>query len=698
MAPKKGGKRAIEDEVFSSKPMLRQKKFQPRLKAVKAMDTTERPRKRLKNQTTMTQLDFGKRSYLEAICDSDDEDEEVKSEDEGLPSTARKRAGDRRNRLPAKTESQDTLTQFVKRSSDVSMMVISDSEDEGEEDVSDAEAEAGEEQAPVDDNAEYEDLQAILQRENQPHGAEARVSDGVEAEEELEAAADELNAPSSSIVIAIAPELLRHPQPRTPKRVHVLPVPSSRSPPDTALSTQVTPRQARRSEQRSPLKKKSANVRAASTTRSPLKEKSANIRAVPPAKSPLKSTLALPPPERSAEEKRKSPARSAQKIQKSSAQKPARESPTKRRVRDFNARFAILEQENADLRNRRTRPVARATVSAPPPLKAAAHGNIETQFSMPGAETQAAWLELPFGDAHPKSIPDVIREDSPGFVENSQPFEQGSAKHEASKRQASSRIVDDTEDEDEGELDDVDEAPESILVPSSPSKNNAVSADEQASRDPASSLIMPVAGENLLVESLPESTYNSPAPRSTTRSRDTQELASDQLLWETQQAFMFHVPSSPLIMPAPISTPRRTRSSQWKTQDSRMVRPSQATTVDESMSHSSHCTQRHMNSLELTSTPKPPPPFSSSSPTTEPLLDTTLVISSSPVLNDPILSSSSPRVQEPKTPSVLRNLRRPLRMEELVTDSLEASMPMPPGWGAGLLDLVEESEDDDGEL
>jgi hypothetical protein len=53
----------------------------------------------------------------------------------------------------------------------------------------------------------------------------------------------------------------------------------------------------------------------------------------------------------------------------------------------------------------------------------------------------------------------------------------------------------------------------------------------------------------------------------------------------------------------------------------------------------------------------------------------------------------------PKTPQILRNLKEarvPLRIEDLMTESLEQSYRMPPGWDNGFAAVDEES--DDGEL
>lgn len=207
----------------------------------------------------------------------------------------------------------------------------------------------------------------------------------------------------------------------------------------------------------------------------------------------------------------------------------------------------------------------------------------------------------------------------------------------------------------------------------------------------------------MLEESLPESPYPAASARSVTSKKDTQVLASDQLMRETQQAWTHRIPSSPELMPAPVSTSRQQPSSQHRP----AIRPSQATTVDETMTYSSRSLR---SQLPLGTFPVEPqlksehsieqPDDISSTPIEESFIPaiTHIVSSSSPILHAPGLSevsSSSPRLPEPKTPKVLRNLQQPLRLEELITESLDMSIPAPPTWRYG--DGFEE-ESDDGEL
>ena len=707
---KRGTKRALEDEVFASEPILKQKRFTPRLKAIKAdalgSSPMDRSRKRPKNQTTMTQLDFGKRSYLEAICDSDGEDEDededgdVKSEDdmddEVTPkpksTSSRKKEGNqrrtgRKSRLPAKTESQDTLTQMVKRSSDVSFMVIDDSEDEAgilDEEVSDAEVD--ETEVVAEERLIHTGRDGQSQGQEMNHDAERRETEPRRETSIMEPVAEPEDPAPGPI------------PPKTPKRVRVLPVPSSKSPPDTHLSTQVTPRHDPAADLKSPLQERSVNIPA--FQRSPSK---------PTQSSPLKHQLVQEHVLGDENEFQVSPLRRQQFItdeqDKSSPRKPSpvkkvlasagkqatqckegSQTQTRRRVREFNARFAALERETFEMRRRRSAlpgnadmPVAASRRSP----RRKANAAMETQYTMPGVDTQNALMELPF-----PATSEEQREESPEIVECSQVMDDDV---DGETHDDVPVFVDGTNEKKAGSEAVVREE---ILIPSSQSrKSRRMIVSSQADEDESPE----VDANGLFEESLPESPYPAASARS---KKDTQELASDQLMRETQQAFLYRVPSSPLI-----TKPASTRPSQRQSQPA--PRPSQATTVDETMTYSSYQhipTQpsqrkfpRVTGVLDLTSS--------------SPRLETTPIIlqpipsSSSPLHQPPdfgdalghAASSSSPRLPpEPKTPSILRNLKRPLRREDLVgEESLDASlsMRMPPSWGFG--EEVEVDSDDE---
>ncbi|KAF2421156.1 hypothetical protein EJ08DRAFT_665285 [Tothia fuscella] len=240
--------------------------------------------------------------------------------------------------------------------------------------------------------------------------------------------------------------------PRTPKRFFAREIPSSQTPPYTPLSTQKTPR---RFEEVSPLKRKlmdsqrnRASPRATQAQNSPLKERSTNtiLPQALPAKSrvpasPLKKVIALPQPVRDATHEVRRVVISprlgipvVQTHQNSPQGSPtpkaappcpvARtddESPTKKRVREFNARYAALSRQGSGISSRRAEPsiyrgkVIRSstgftsledsdTATRPP------QAPVETQYGSLGEETQA--LLLASGDAIvPVDAENVVEED-----------------------------------------------------------------------------------------------------------------------------------------------------------------------------------------------------------------------------------------------------------------------------------------------
>jgi hypothetical protein len=713
MPPKRGRKEPMTDKIFTSKPPPKQRKFPPRFLAVKPAlkdEDIERPRKRRKSQTTMTQLDFGKRSFLEAICDSDEESA-LGSDEDITPKLTRT---NRRQKLSANTESQDTLTQFVKRASNVGTMTIGDSEDEAplsEVEPSDDEKMETGQQIPHLRNAAPQEGEDIPQLSDEEPQIEAKSGPQKEAQPIILTSRQELSLGES-----LGP-------PKTPRRVRVLPVPSSRSPPDTPLSTQVTlrtqdiselsspiqkicftvQRETEQSQHLPPLAEKSTNVQQIQEDRSPLKEKSTNIQRLPNLRS--RRTPGTLPTEKA-----------ARTVEAAAAANG--ESPTKRRVREFNARFAILERENSESRSRRsrslvTRPsMGNSSTSVSFKVMDRENGvqNMDTQYPMPGIETQEGLMGLKLANTMTEAAINASREGSREAslevvlssqhqdtedVEADVTFEQPLAKVE----RASGAVIDDEKDtrRDISERSVVEE----ILIPSSQTRSNrrpakttsAFQVAEMERSEPEDQL--PQHEESLL-----ESTYNSPAKYSIPK-KDTQDLASDQLLRETQQAFQSQVPLSPIVTFMPLSSvsagamcPPLATQTRYS-----LPHPSQATTVDESMPpRSTFHTQQHGLFTPQPHSKALPDEIMSSSLVEEPMeLDDQIEVQaiSSPLMYPPGLTdvSSSPKLPEPKTPSILRNLKQPLRLGDLVSDSLDHSFPAPPTWRYG--DEDDEDEEDD---
>jgi hypothetical protein len=656
MPPRKTTKRAAtKDEIFSSRPVKKQKKFQPRAKVVKAGNRDvdiERPRKR-KSQTTMTQLDFGNRSYIEAICDSD----EGSVYESKLEPMSKPKKPSRRRKLPAKTESQDTLTQFVKRASDVSLMAISDSEDDiplSDVEVGRLSGDLVKQEIPGSEGMPQDEVE-IIEQPDEP----------LQVEQQPRAVSQEPSSPHHARMrhgLSITPAIAF--PPKTPRRVRVLPVPSSRSPPDEYTSPQVKPCTYDKSEHRSPLQDRPVNIQRIpsgalqESHAKSLPKKMTSVAAAPDAPINIKE-----------------------------------ESPTKRRVREFNARFAILEQQNAGLRNRRSQCPATRPCDVRPSTGPLSHGRAlttraqdpETQYPMPGFETQHE-MTMRLANIVSDPVPSAIEQPAGGHMENSQPLDSQDVGDNATPEndvtessqdfEGAAKIV-------EGSSQAIEE---NILIPSSQSRiskpmiNNISDAHTMAVTRPQA-----VRNSKNQEESLLESTYNSTATRSTASKKDTQELASDQLMRETQQAFLERVPSSP-IPSIPVSLAIDGAKTQQATTQTRhsLPRASQATAVDDSKSHSTISTQ-HLSTFKTQSYSKGHKDMMSSSPIEEPLgLEETVQVQviSSPLMHPPGLTdvSSSPKLPEPKTPSMLRSLKAPLRLSDLMSDSLDQSFPMPPSW------------------
>jgi len=154
-----------------------------------------------------------------------------------------------------------------------------------------------------------------------------------------------------------------------------------------------------------------------------------------------------------------------------------------------------------------------------------------------------------------------------------------------------------------------------------------------------------------------------------TNEEEGQDPASEQLLRETTQAFATRVPSTPI--PAPPPTSHRTSADSYHDQ----VRPSQATTVDETQASSALRTQRTL--------------YDSPMPAAQ-----TVLVSSSPVPAPPASSSlSSSKDSYPQTPKRLRfGGMTPVTFSQLIPESLrDDDVPMPPGWTQD----EDEDEDDD---
>lgn len=245
----------------------------------------------------------------------------------------------------------------------------------------------------------------------------------------------------------------------------------------------------------------------------------------------------------------------------------------------------------------------------------------------------------------------------------------------------------------------VEEYDSDVLIPSSQSEKSKIPEDIEV--NVSSSLSATNVPEERTATpgtmySLPEGTPRSNNPGRKKTKFDTQDLASNQLLRETQ-ARVERVSSSASIIPpsqheaileSPVKYPRND-----------LPPASQATTVDETMPPSYRYTQ-HFDRHLIHSPSKNDPIIVPSSPIAPHINDAAFVFSSSPLVQPPELAgtSSSPRPEEPRTPHVVEGRMKgfvrtaPLRMSQLVSESLDQSLPMPPNWIYG------DEDEDDGEL
>jgi hypothetical protein len=236
MAPRSSTRRPTTDQTYTSTPALAQKRFPHRRRTVK----THEPARRLleKRQSTLTQIDFARLSGREYIEDS----EEDEFNEEEPPRKRRKTLGQLNGDEGNKVKRKNALTQTLTQMDFVRSRRVEDSEEEGLlSDDEELEPHPGTNDLDLQNDIMTQ-LEFVVNTEPKDrlrdHDAKSRE-----------------NPRNKQSRVMPPPK-----NPSTPKRIRVLAVPSSQTPPTTPLSTQQSPKHPRSGKDRSPLQERSTNV------------------------------------------------------------------------------------------------------------------------------------------------------------------------------------------------------------------------------------------------------------------------------------------------------------------------------------------------------------------------------------------------------------------------------------------------------
>lgn len=688
MAPRTRAKKPVAEQIYSAKPALVQKRLPNRRTKV-----TYKPERRLleKRQSTLTQIDFGKLSSREQIDDSDEDD----FDEEEAP---RKRARFS-NRTPQSAMTQ-TLTQMQFVTSSVRSRPVQDSEEEGL--LSDEE-----ELAPHPGTNDL-DLQHTPRKPLEI----ADSMESLETTKSQQAGGNPENGKGSHTVPitndsssradgrAMLPPIL----PQTPKRVRILAVPSSQTPPTTPLSTQQSPRCPGSANDRSPLQERSTNLLIT-------KERLEHVQQ--PVIEPKKSgPVAL---------ELKTAARDSLAI----------ESPTKKRARDFRAQMDALRNGGAlQQKRRKTGHFERNQV-----IRSSTNVSLvseegeneprntrpktgETQFAI-GEETQAILGGIDLSgnvvqepedeqeedeeeeedhqDQTTNSHVNGDQDDDPIF-EIGEPQEPLADEHEVPRDLTGtperdglqSRGIYPRESSPELPFDNYEEEEEE-RVPSSQNetpRGTRIIHDETTTTTQGRRVTFSDVADQLML----------PVPRSPTSTipaeveMDTQESidpASAQLLYESQ-AYAVLAASSPIdAQPTPISSPEPApRSNPMYFRTPRLPRiGTQVQSEEETQAPSTGRTE----SLSMTSGTYPKSALKGGRKSQA----KTGSSSQAHIHSSPLRPCQElPRSSSPRTPSIFRFLKGPITISQLIPDSLRSDLDdgigLPPRWT--------QEEDNDDEL
>ncbi|TID20863.1 putative ubiquitin fusion degradation protein [Venturia nashicola] len=721
MAPRTRTKNLSAEHTYASKTALKQKRLPARRRTV--THKSKRPTLE-KRQSTLTQIaDFGRLPSLDDIDGISDEDE---FEGERPP---------RKRRRTSKTKSESrrdrTLTQMDFVKTPRRTMPVEDSEEEGT--LSDDEEIVNEEihltphsetsglnlRRPPRKILEIADSTESLVTLGSMSAGKSTVDEESSGEQAISTIA---NDDTGVHARAILPPGI----PQTPKRVRLLTIPSSQTPPTTPLSTQRSPTCPGSGKDRSPLQARSTNL---PIMKDSLEEVAEPIPEVPTSRSPFVPEF-------------KSAVRETQPI----------DSPTKERARNFRAQMDALRNGGAlqQLR-RKTRTFERGQIVRPSTnvLLVSETGekesrntrskNGETQFSI-GEETQAilGGIDLSGEMAQEPVYEQEIVEDEADDDESNLEVDAGVNKEDQG-HPIDGPIADDENQNTIFEIGEPQEVLENepeddtlvlqYIRPREPSPELPYDNYGGEERVPSSQNETPRGTRRTAYEATTQSrhitfsdhidTLTLPIPQSPTSTAppegdiDTQEsvdAASAQLIYESQ-AYAALAASSPIEaepMPIPTSSPAATRhSSQPRFRTPRVPRKSIQVEFAEEDRTQAPSTSR---TESISTTPDTYPKSAlkggrRESPIRSPQVEH---IPSSPFpqggnrSSQPhqIPSSPSQRQQqfrsEPTTPGIFRFLRGPVTTSQLIPDSLRSDLDdgigLPPRW------TQDEEDDDDDEL
>lgn len=710
MAPRSRAKKPAEEQTYTSKPALKQKRLPARRRTV----TYKSKRPPLeKRQSTLTQIaDFGRLPSHDEFDDISDEDD---FEEQQPPKKRRSSSKTKSESLRDRTLTQMEFVKTPKRT-----MPVEDSEEEGR--LSDEEEPANEELhlTPYSETTgpnlrrsprrilEIADSTESLETIGSISAGRGSVGEAGSREQATTTTTNENAGINTRGRVMLPPGF-----PQTPKRVRLLAIPSSQTPPTTPLSTQQSPRCPGSGKDRSPLQERSTNI---PIMKDLVEEVSESIQEVANPKSPFVPEF-------------EAAVRETQPI----------DSPTKRRARNFRAQMDALRNGGALQQARRTtKTFERGQIirSSTNVSLVSEVGEIETTYTRPktsetqfsiGEETQALLGDMDLSG-------EVVQEPEDGQEEVEAAVEEHESDHEAEADAGDQGhdFADHKEDEYENTIFEIGEPQEPLEDESDelPDRTNEQEDDtllpqdfhpresspelpydnyEEEERVPSSQNETPKGTRRTDYEAVAESrhvtfsdqleTLTLPIPKSPTSTAppeeeiDTQQgadAASAQLIYESQ-AYAALAASSPIEaepMPIPTSSPAITRNSnQARFRTPRVPRKNTQVQFAEENDTQARSTGR-TESISTTSGTYPKSALKGGGRQSQ--------IRSS---QGPPSSPSSRQQQlrsEPTTPGIFRFLRGPITASQLIPDSLRSDLDdgigLPPRW------TQEEEDDDDDEL
>lgn len=651
MAPRSSTRRPTTDQTYTSTPVLAQKRFPHCRRTVK----THGPARRLleKQQSTLTQIDFATLPGRKTIEDSEEDEFSEEEPPRKRRKTLGRPNGDEGNEVKRKSALTQTLTQmdFVRSRR------VEDSEEEGLlSDDEELEPHPGTNDLDLQSDAmpQLEDLVRTGPRDKARH-QDAKSRDPGHDQGRV---------------------MLPPRNPSTPKRIRILAIPSSQTPPTTPLSTQKSPKHPRSGKDRSPLQERSTNLPITKEIDEDnlelTKEKPSTLQP----KSPSKVTDPM-------------------------------ESPTKQRAREFRARIDELRNGGfLQQTKRKTGPFERNQVirsSTGVSLESEEAENEvtktrpqtgETQFAI-GEETQAILGDIDIVCESVQYLESKL--ESEGLKQKETDQDQDTSGH-GDENDNQDLIFDIGEPQEPLEEQSLDILDPQHVPPHEASPELPLNSDEEE-RVPSSQNETPRGTRQIPHQLTTEGrrvTFSDqvmlPIPQSPTSKTcreeylDTQESidpASAQLLYESQ-AYAALAASSPIgesLFPtsSPVPAPTSGPSHQFRTPSSRR-NATKTPTLDETQAPSTG----RMESWPMTCGT-----YSKSALGAE---QSPVHIHSSPLLQPETRSS-------PTTPGIFRFLRGPITVSQLIPDSLRSglddSIGLPPRW---MQENSAEDDDEDDEL